>query len=1438
MTFRQFNTILFILLYFQSLKSQIIPKFEVDTHEGCTPLVVNFINKTIPDSNINFFWDFGNFTYSTLKNPSTIYIQPGVYVVKLLAYTPTDTAAYCDTIEAYGKPSVNFSCSNTATCVGNKINFFDLSYSQNGRITKWLWNFGDGQIDSIQNPTHIFTNRGIYNISLLVYDEKNCFNSKTLTNYINIQKPLAAFEAINIISCEKVQEVQFFNNSIGENLYFYWDFGNGYFSNEQNPKTYYTKYGTYDISLVAIDNIGCRDTITKKNFIKNYSINSQFIITSKPICPKSLVKITNKTENSSEFLWYLNDSLFSTETNPNIRIPDSGNYKIKLIAKNNFGCSDTLIRNIKIPHIKADFSTNSQFSCSLPFEISFVNNSENADYFLWKFSNNTYSTLVNPTVVINKLPPYSDTLIAFNNLGCSDTIVKKNIYNVAFPYAYFEPNNLVNSHLLNGCVPHTINFKNLSYYNTNQDSIIEYTWEFGDGATSNEQNPSHTFNSLNSFLIKLKVKTFLGCESQYFAVAKTGHKQHASFIYVGPDTICASQNITLISNSTDSNLIDSYHWIIGTDTFFTKKINIKIKDTGNVIITHLVGHNGCFDDTVASNIVFVKGPVSVFTEKYNCADPKKVLFFGKIIQAESFYWDFGDNSELDSININPIHIYNDTGTYTVKLYSINNQNNCTYEYTKKIEIIDAQPIISINDSIFCVNWPVYLDASQSWGHVPFIYNNELTKYLWIFGDNSPAEATYLNTINHIYRDTGNFLVRLIVKDKRNCFDTAFFKIKIYKPRSQFLLSIGNNACTGDTITAINNSHNIFPIIEKKWTIFDTNYYNIDTIHHVFKNRGTYFIRLEIVDERYCEDIYEKKISIHKPNADFYVNKNKNCINENIYFYYPNQLTPLSNIYFNLGDGYISDKLLTKYSYNQSGIYTLFLKLIDVFGCSDSIRKENFIDIADYPIADFIADTPITVCYPKLITFTNLTNQNNLILTKWDFHPFGNSTNENPSVMYNIPGEYDVSLIVKNTHGCSDTVVKSKYIKINGPYGYIACPDTICKKSIGIFEFRNPQNVYDIIWFMGDGYSYKQYSVQHSYNIAETYNPIVFVRTDSINTCNKFFWDTTTVRDIQVKISVSDTIKCQPAIINFTDSTKYRIKSLWEIENDNFIDTNYTFSYYFFSSGKKKITLISTDKYHCTDTNSIFINILPPPKIDVINDTNICRGTALELWANGGIYYLWTPNYYINNQNIPNPIVTPPYSTKYNVTVTDEYGCKESKDVFIIVHQPPEFFIKDTTIVIGDSIVLNNFHPLIKSYKWISDAKINCDTCYEIKFSTTFPTTLKLIIEDTAGCFELSKIIFIDVDEKYTIDVPQAFTPNGDGINDVVFVKGWGIDELIEFKVYNRYNQVVFSTNNKFEGWDGTYNNKPLPADTYIYKIIAKWYNGQIIKKTGTILLIR
>ncbi len=1425
------------------LSQKLTADFTADTTIGCVPLVVDFINLSTNNQNISYFWNFGNNTTSEKRNPSTIYIQPGLYTVSLTVTdgVNTETITKENFIDIKRNPIPDFYIDGqTQGCIPFFTKFKDNSTCFNDSIIQWYWDFGNGTFSQQPNPTAIYSQTGSYDVSLYIKDNFGCNASLLKTNFVNANKPTANFTADNTFSCSENITVYFENLSEGNDISeFLWQFGDGATSNVQNPTHTYSNGGDYDVTLIVTDILDCSDTITKENFISNQKTIADFSYNEYGACLNDSIPLINNSINANSYYWNFGNGNTSNNKNPTVVYSNPGLYEIKLISSNNFGCCDTIIKNIEIKDVNAYFEVDKYHSCQIPDTFYYNNLSTNAVEYVWIFGNDNYCFEENPQNIITEKGVYTDVLYAISENGCVDKYVAQDSITLMPPIAFFTPNNLINPYDIMGCVPLTVNFQDQSLYNVKYDSITNWTWNFGDGTFSTQQNPTHTFNKLDTFPVSLNISTALGCKAQSLAFAYTGTKQFANFTAQVEDTICASEAVKFTSLSFDENLINAYRWDFSDSTLKTgKDPKVFFKDTGYIDVKLTVYNNGCPDDTVVDNYVYVKGTFFDFQKNINCQNPYIAHFNADIINSTSFYWNFGDGSDIDSININPTHTYSKTGTYTVSLYAQNVNSGCDFYCSKNVKIKELNANYNADKLNICPNSKITFNSASSENYNHFIHNDSVCYFLWDFDDGTPLVPTTDTIIKHIFSNQGFYNVKLIVKNDINCADTITKVITVSKPNPNITAQF-DNTCTPVNVRFNDSTYSVFEKTDFLWGFGDNNTSTQQNPEHTYSKNGSYSVNLTVTDEYGCvgSKNFDNFIQIHKPKPDFSSNKQNICTNEQINFNFNPQTAQIVEILWNFGDGTTSNIQSPNHSYSNPGDYNVSLTLVNSNDCDSTITKKDYINVQTSPMPQFSADTLSSNCYPLTVKFSDQTNYSNHYSTIWHFSNTASSSAKNPTYTYLSPGQYDVSLTTTSSNGCSQTIKKNNFISISGPTGNMIVPDTVCIKSKNEFKVTNLNDVFDVEWFMGEGSSFKDSIVNFTYNKSKIFYPVVLLRSDSINSCNKFFYDSLFVRDINAGFIIDNGNNgCVPFDINVTDTTKNTYTRTWYFGNGT-QSNNYNAYCIYDTPGIYKLTLLETDKFGCKDTVKENIEVFPLPEIKIIKDTLVCSGNELKLWANGAQKYNWYPDYKLDNINSKSPTTNTDINITYNVEATDSNGCVNHNSVFIECIPEPKFKIYDTSIIIGDTLEMSNFAENIKYYYWSPDYYISSDTLPTVNLSPQQTTTYWLTIVDTADCFELTKAFTIDVLLKYSIDVPSAFSPNGDGINDKIYVKGWGIKELLYFKIYNRFGELVFSTNNINKGWDGRYKGKLQPVETYRYVAAVLSFDEKIRQKKGTIKLL-
>ena len=244
--------------------AQINADFIADDLSSCSSFIVQFTNLSTGGGSLTYQWDFGNGNTSTSENPSATYSAPGTYTVTLTISNGNeqDTEIKPGYITVFELPQPGFSVDVTEGCVPLAVEFSDLSNPGSGVITNWLWDFGDGNISTLQNPGHTFNIGGNFDVTLLLTDVNSCQQSLTQQNLVNPtdELPVVDFSIQPGFGCGLPLEVSFMDMSTGNGPFSYsWDFGDGNSSTLQNPLHAYSSSGIYDIELSVTDFFGYGD---------------------------------------------------------------------------------------------------------------------------------------------------------------------------------------------------------------------------------------------------------------------------------------------------------------------------------------------------------------------------------------------------------------------------------------------------------------------------------------------------------------------------------------------------------------------------------------------------------------------------------------------------------------------------------------------------------------------------------------------------------------------------------------------------------------------------------------------------------------------------------------------------------------------------------------------------------------------------------------------------------------------------------------------------------------------------------------------------------------------------------------------------------------------------------------------------------------------------
>ncbi|MDD3878187.1 MAG: PKD domain-containing protein, partial [Bacteroidales bacterium] len=374
------------------------------------------------DPLVYWFWKFDSLGTSTSyqPNPLHIFTEPGYHAVTLQVRTSQIcNASITVNVLVYDKPNIAFTPING--CKGSEVPFYDHSTLNYGQMSQWAWDFGDGNVDSVQNPAHTYPDVGIYTVKLKGTSSNGCKDSLEKTMDIKLG-PEVDFDYTNVCFG---QEVQFTDKTIvypwSQLIYRKWDFGDGTQSLLVNPQhTFIDSAGFYDVSLNIKSINGCN--ITKIKTVKVNEIPYADFIPGSACegVPHQLLDLSFVDNDSIVgWQWTFDELGNSNSQDPWFTFPEAGTFDVELQATSSAGCSNSIEFPIDVYESPlAKFTLSPRYGVS-PLLVQFSNYTTGATQFLWNFGDNSgSSTQVHPSYVYTQNGIYTVELTAVNNLGC------------------------------------------------------------------------------------------------------------------------------------------------------------------------------------------------------------------------------------------------------------------------------------------------------------------------------------------------------------------------------------------------------------------------------------------------------------------------------------------------------------------------------------------------------------------------------------------------------------------------------------------------------------------------------------------------------------------------------------------------------------------------------------------------------------------------------------------------------------------------------------------------------------------------------------------------------------------------------------------------------------------------------------------------------------
>jgi large repetitive protein len=793
---------------------------------------------TFSGSPANGVWSGNGITDTSLGT-----FDPGIALIgtNTLVYTFTNPTTGCinrDTLLAiiHPMPVANFT-SNLITCIGTSELFTNTSTLAN----QTNWNFGDGNASTATNPSHAYGASGFYDIELLVTTAFGCLDSITHPIEVRIP-PVANFSLTPDSACGPLL-VSFSDLSLGQNLSYNWNYGNGQTSTNPTPVSQTYPASNYTDTSYTI-------TLSLTNFCGTSSHSEQVTVMPSPtavfgtstniVCTPLILDMVNNSYGLPDtYEWNFGDGTTSDTAGATLQHTfytgtQDTTYTISLIVSNACG-SDTIQHQITVlpPQVNAFFNIDNPSGC-VPHTINLSQFSQGASFSSWDFGDGNISSAYNPSHTFTAPGTYVVSLFA---AGCgfdtATTIVTVN----PLPQIDFTSLDSV-------CVNQGFTFTNLSA------GIASINWDFGDGTTSTLTNPTHSYSSAGFYTVTLSgISQTYGCTTQITKLIQVNPSPNSQFT-LGPNAGCVELTVQL--NNTSVGIVN-HVWNFGDgNSSIQNNPSHTYTTPGSYAVRLIVLDNiGCPD--TATQVVTVYPLPSVdfsFTPVDPCIQPTVINFTNQSVNAAGYVWNFGNG--LSSTLTHPSSTYQQVGNYPVSLVATS-IHGCIDSIQKMVSSYQlASASFALPTDSLCVGEEIQLQVNSQFAH----------SISWEMGNGTVLTG---NSINFSYGASGTYNIVLIAYGDGGCNDTVVANSSITvlpQPTANFsYLNVeGPEPLSG--IVAFTNLSNLADFYT--WNLGNGNYSTEENPTEHYSSDGTFEVILIASTNYGCADTAVQNILV-----DFY-----------------------------------------------------------------------------------------------------------------------------------------------------------------------------------------------------------------------------------------------------------------------------------------------------------------------------------------------------------------------------------------------------------------------------------------------------------------------------------------------------------------------------------------------------------------------------------------
>ena len=1164
-------------------------------------------------------------------------------------------------------------------------------------------------------------------------------------------------------------------------------------SNQVNGRRYYTYTlqqdftfttpGTYYIPVIYtspdIDNCNHTDTariqiIVKPGPVSDFSFNPV-------LCVQDTAFFTGKAIpgifNIDRYLWTFDDNTTANTKDTKKRFATAGNHDIKyrIIADN--GCIADTVKTLSFlgsPMAKFGFDKNICVGDSIKFSDSSTIAVGTIASWKWNFGDGNTATYTNANPFYHRYTVagnYTVSLVATSASGCNSDTFKLPVQVNFKPVAKFGV--LIN----NICLGDSI--KLIDSSTIGAGSITGWSWNFGDGTTAFKTNDNpffHQYALPGSYTVSLVVSPTSGCVSDTFKLSVSVGVKPLSKFGVSNNSLCQGDSIKISDSSTiASGTITSWRWSFGDgQTVVNTNANPfyhRYTVAGNYTITLVtVPAVGCIGDTFKMNISVSFKPVSKFgilVSNICLGDSIKLSDSSSIGQGAitGWRWNFGDGSSVVNTNATPFyHPYALPGSYTVSLV-VSAGSGCLSDTFKLPVSVGVKPVakFGISSNNGCQRDSIKISDSST------VASGTIASWKWNFGDGITATNTNGNPFFHTYNLPGTYTISLVTIPAVGCNSDTFKTTVTINPKPKAKFGFDRNICISDSIR-FSDSSTIATgsIVSWKWDFGDGNTIiktNGSPFFHQYNVAGTFVVSLVTIPSAGCTDTFKLSVTVnYKPVSKFGLNNSNLCLGDSVKISDSSSIASgnISSWKWNFGDGITATFTNGNpfyHKYALPGNYVISLVASPSTGCSSDTFKLP-VSVSNKPVAKFGFDR--NICVADSIKFSDSSSIAGGTITSWEWNFGDGSTvilnNKNPFFhTYTVAGTYTVSLVVTPALGCKSDTFKLSVTVAQKPTASFTVSGAACKDSTLVFTPTSVSN--------GGTLQSWYWSFGNGQTLNATNGNPVSVTYNSVS-------NNMVVKHVAGISSgcISDTAVLQPLVIHQNPSIDFTI----------------------------------TGDTLCQNVALQFKSITNP-------------ADSLNRWA-------WSfGDGTFGSADSLSKSYSQPGAYNVQLIAKNKFGCGSlpvSKPVTInlspVVDAGPSFAVFSGTTIRFNPTVNDS---LLFAFRWSpSFTGISHPDSLRPTLVVLQTQTYTLTASGPGNCIASDTM---QVRVLSALKIVNAFSPNGDGINDVWILPG--LEDYLQatVQIFDRYGRVVYNSTGYPKPWDGKLNGSPLPVGTYYYIIDTK-----------------